>query len=112
MAKMSENKTNQKWEKGGPSPNPGGRPKEVAEVKELARVHTAAAIETLVRLLNGPDPKASVAAARELLDRGYGRPSQALEVTGEDGKPLFARLPEPELVAFVKAGLLTYGGGT
>ena len=31
----------------GQSGNPGGRPKVVAEVKELAREHTAEAIETL-----------------------------------------------------------------
>ena len=32
----------------GRSGNPGGRPKVVAEVKELARKHTGKAIETLV----------------------------------------------------------------
>jgi len=34
--------------KKGQSGNPGGRPKIVGEVKELARTHTAEAIETLV----------------------------------------------------------------
>jgi len=35
----------------GQSGNPGGRPKVVAEVKELAREHTAEAIETLVSIM-------------------------------------------------------------
>ena len=47
----------------------------------LARQHTDRAIETLVTALD--DPKTAVAAATALLDRGWGRPAQAL--TGEDG---------------------------
>jgi hypothetical protein len=35
-----------------------------------------------------PDHAARIAAARELLDRAYGRARQALEVTGEDGGPI------------------------
>ena len=36
----------------GHSGNPGGRPKVVAEVKELARTHTGKAIETLVSIMD------------------------------------------------------------
>jgi hypothetical protein len=35
-----------------------------------------------------PDHDARIKAARELLDRAYGRARQALEVTGEDGAPV------------------------
>ncbi len=35
-----------------------------------------------------PDHDARIKAARELLDRAYGRARQALEVTGEDGGPV------------------------
>ena len=45
--------------KKGQSGNPGGRPKVVAEVKELARAHTAAAIETLVAIMTNPKCGAS-----------------------------------------------------
>jgi len=38
----------------GQSGDPGGRPKVVAEVKELARAHTAEAIQTLVSIMNDP----------------------------------------------------------
>ena len=72
------------WTKGGPSPNPGGRPKAIAEVVELAREHTTNAIEKLVEIINNPkaNAQARVKAIEVLLDRGYGRPAQALDVTG------------------------------
>ena len=40
--------------KKGQSGNPGGRPKVIAEVKELARAHTGEAIETLVSIMTNP----------------------------------------------------------
>src|SRR5262245_8414812 len=66
------------WQKGGPSPNPKGRPKvprTPAEVKALAREHTVGAIETLVKVHKNPKspPAARVAAASEILNRGWGR---------------------------------------
>jgi hypothetical protein len=64
--------------KKGQSGNPGGRPKVVAEVKELARAYTAEAIETLVSIMTNAKsaPAARVSAANALLDRGYGKPPQ------------------------------------
>lgn len=35
-----------------------------------------------------PDYRTRIAAARELLDRGYGRPKQQTELTGADGGPV------------------------
>ena len=46
--------------KKGQSGNPGGRPKVIAEVKELARAHTGEAIETLVSIMT--NAKAAPAA--------------------------------------------------
>ena len=79
----------------GKSGNPGGRPKVVAEVKELARAHTAEAIQTLVSIMTNPKsaPAARVSAANALLDRGYGKPPQ--HITGEGGPSYVVRLPEP-----------------
>jgi hypothetical protein len=60
----------------GISGNPGGMPKGTAELKELARAHTAQAIETLVQVMTDesqPGP-ARCLAANSLLDRGYGKP--------------------------------------
>ena len=64
--------------KKGESGNPGGRPKVIAEVKELARAHTGEAIETLVSIMTNQKsaPAARVSAANALLDRGFGKPAQ------------------------------------
>ena len=73
----------------GESGNPGGRPKVLAEVQELARQHAPSAIVELARLaLKAKSETARIAAIRELLDRGYGRPRQAVEVSAPVGDPL------------------------
>ncbi len=70
------------WRK-GQSGNPGGRPKEVAEVRELSRQYTEEAIQTLVTLMQSAKlERTRLAAASELLDRGYGRPAQAIDLGG------------------------------
>jgi hypothetical protein len=90
---------NPKWVKGGQSPNPGGRRREEATVRELAMSYCPAAIHALAKLAGlavdqsgRPFPAARnensrIAAMRELLDRGIGRPRQDLTVEG-DGSSL------------------------
>jgi hypothetical protein len=68
-----------KFEK-GKSGNPGGRPKESPEVKELARQFTLEAVERLAFWMRSDNAKASVSASAALLDRGYGKPAQELRV--------------------------------
>jgi len=79
--------------KKGQSGNPGGRPKVVAEVRELARAHTGEAVQTLVSIMTNPKcaPAARVSAANALLDRGYGKPPQ--HISGEGGPSYVVRLP-------------------
>lgn len=55
----------------GVSGNPGGRPKGIAA---KAREHTDKAMDVLAAALEDADARIRVAAARELLDRGYGKP--------------------------------------
>lgn len=69
----------------GQSGNPGGRPKAIAEVRALAQEQGAMAIERLARIARGKDPKAAVAACRELLDRGFGKSTQPIDGDGEGG---------------------------
>lgn len=57
------------WVK-GQSGNPGGRPKGIAK---LAREHTDRALEVLAEALEDEDKRVAVAAAKELLDRGWGK---------------------------------------
>lgn len=64
----------------GASGNPNGRPKVVAEIRDLARVHGPHAIARLVELSKSRDGAVAVNACRTLLDRGYGRPEQAIAI--------------------------------
>ncbi len=72
------------WPK-GVSGNPGGRPKAVADVRAAARLHTANAIGVLVEIMEDADasPPARIAAARELLDRGWGKAPAAIALCAE-----------------------------
>lgn len=65
----------------GQSGNPSGRPKVVEHIRDLARSHGVDALQTLVALLNAKDDRVRAVAATALLDRGYGRPSQAVELS-------------------------------
>ena len=66
--------------KKGQSGNPGGRPKVVAEIRQLARERGPEAIAALVKVMTkGKSEAARVAAANALLDRGWGRPKQSDE---------------------------------
>lgn len=77
--------------KPGISGNPGGRPRKpqtiearriVADVKAAARELTQDAIDTLAAVMKDPKTPAAarISAATALLDRGHGRPTQAVDV--------------------------------
>jgi hypothetical protein len=84
---MSEENSNRqrngRWLKGAASPNPSGRPAALAEVIELAREHSEAAIETLRAIATdaAQPAQARVSAAVAILNRGYGAPPNALDVS-------------------------------
>ena len=81
--------------KKGQSGNPGGRPKMFSEVRALAQEHCPAAIKKLVALMDSADERVVHAACKELLDRGIGKPAQA--VTGEGGEgPVILRWMDSE----------------
>jgi hypothetical protein len=66
----------------GASGNPGGRPKLLADMRDAAREHTGNAIETLALIMQCPKAQtaARIAAATALLDRGWGKPTQPVDV--------------------------------
>lgn len=55
------------------------------EIASLARQHTEGALKTLAHVMNEPSapPSARVAAANALLDRGWGKPVQAIANDGD-----------------------------
>lgn len=83
--------------RGGARPG-AGRPKGArdkatreagATIGELARVHAGTALNALVEIATkGESEAARVSAANALLDRGYGKPPQALEHSGPNGGPI------------------------
>lgn len=72
----------------GKSGNPGGRPKSALNIRELAQKHGPKCIEVLQNLLITGDERTQVAAAQALLDRGFGKPSQGVELSGPEGGPI------------------------
>jgi len=79
---MHQLPTNPRKFQKGQSGNPGGRPKIIAEIRDLARSAGPEAIETLAIIMRDKkaSPAARIAAANAILDRGYGRPAQSVEL--------------------------------
>ena len=72
--------------KKGVSPNPGGKPKELAGLREKIRGHGDELVDYLLDLArNAETENTRVAAIRELLDRGFGKPTQPVDGDGEGG---------------------------
>lgn len=79
----------------GHSGNPTGRPKlpeDIKHVRDLARQYTASAVSALVEVMDGDSAAAKVAAANALLDRGWGKPEQAIVGAGANGEHLFQEI--------------------
>lgn len=94
------------WAK-GQSGNPGGRSPRVGPngetIAQLARAHTTEALATLVEVCTGKanEPRDRVAAANAILDRGWGKPKESVDldakVTGNVVPVIqFVRQPDPE----------------
>jgi hypothetical protein len=74
------------WVK-GQSGNPGGRPKDLAWLRETARSHAPEALETLFRIMReGATEKDRRAAAEALLDRGFGKAANVQAGEGGEGQ--------------------------
>lgn len=76
-------------------PKSGGRQKGTpnkitADIKEIAQSFGEEAITYLVEIARNGDapPAARVAAVKEILDRGYGKAKQDVELTGANGGPV------------------------
>ena len=91
----------------GVSANPGGRPRKpqtiaarriVADVRALARECAPEAIETL-KLVTDPKapPAARIGAATAILDRGYGKLGQRVDITSIIATLDLSKLSDAEL---------------
>lgn len=75
-------------------PKTGGRTagtpnKITADIKALAQEHGVTAITMLATVMTTAESdQAKIAAAKELLDRGYGKATQAVELGGPNGGPI------------------------
>lgn len=87
--------------KKGQSGNPGGRPKVVKEIQELARDHCSDALKTLVAIAKNAraSPSARVSAAVALLERGYGKPAQTINANVKRIDP--NSISDSELAAYL-----------
>ena len=85
----------------GQSGNPGGRPRLPDDVKALTLDLSPAAVETLASIMrdeNAP-PSARVSAANAILDRGYGKPAQSVDLTSRN---VCAEMSDEDLIAIIQ----------
>ncbi len=70
--------------------------KVTADIKALAQKHGADAIAALVKLAKeSADERVKLAAWKELLDRGFGKPVQPVSGAGDETPPLRITIIEP-----------------
>ena len=57
----------------GKSGNPSGRPRSIFKIADAAQAHAQAALDVLVLGMADEDGRVRIAAAKEILDRGFGK---------------------------------------
>jgi hypothetical protein len=98
------------WVKGTRSPNPGGRKKDPYQVREIARQMTPKAMEVLFELMTNDTgtvpPGVRVTAAKEIIDRGYGKPVQETVISGARD---YESMSKDELADFIRRRIKDLG---
>lgn len=69
----------------GQSGNPQGTTAGAAALRRMARLHADKALNAILGNLDDPKPEVRQRAAESLLDRGFGKPSQAVTLANEEG---------------------------
>ena len=106
MAKNSKKTAPGRPFKPGKSGNPKGRPKLPEGLKEAFRAECQGSLDLLVDIRDQKDAKNQdrIKAAIAILDRGLGKPAQAVELTGPEGGPIETAVhvtPDPAFAASV-----------
>ena len=75
--------------------------KATASVKAAAQEHGPAALAALASIAKSTKapPAARVSAAVAILDRAYGKPTQAIEHTGKDGGPVQQQIAQANMTS-------------
>lgn len=87
---------------GGRRPGAGRKQGFVSQAKrdiaERAKEYGDAALNVLVKIAKDDQQPAAarVGAANAILDRGYGKPMQAVEMSGRDGGPIKVQTIDPK----------------
>lgn len=98
----------------GKSGNPGGRPRVIGHVRDMAQRHAQDAIEVLAEIMKDQESPASarIAASVALLDRGFGRPvdqrAMVLLTQNADDLRSVTEMPMEQLIAQLR-GLASQG---
>lgn len=76
--------------KKGVSGNPKGRPKAGLTLQHICKEHAETAIQILLGIMTDEKAKSGdrIRAAEIILERGYGKPMQAVELGGAGGGPV------------------------
>lgn len=72
----------------GKSGNPKGKPRLNNSIALMARENSKQALQVLINALSSASTETAIKAANSLLDRGWGKPKEHVELTGEDGGPI------------------------
>lgn len=105
--KAKPKKGNPNWRKGGPSPHPGGRPKQRWELVEKIQARGEELVNALFDIVDecpkekptgnergpqyeivGPTHRERIEAAKTLIAYGYGKPTETVEMSGPGGQPI------------------------
>ena len=78
---------NPAWVK-GVSGNPTGMPQKYKDLAALARTRTPDALQRIFKLMNSKNERVALLACQEVLNRGYGKPYQAVGVEGDGVAPI------------------------
>ena len=76
----------------GQSGNPGGRPKGTSALAEAARAKTEEALNVLIAAMADEDVRARITAAQAILDRGYGKPAQSVDLGSDPDRPVISEV--------------------
>lgn len=76
-----------------------------AKFRDLCRMHTREALNTIVQLMKSDDQRVALQASVHILDRGFGKPVQTTELTGKNGDSLFADLTDAQIKEEVRKRL-------